>query len=105
MAIEVVAIIITYGVHAFQRVPENQSSSGLHWTDSPSVDQESIRTLVKSGVNLIWTFAADDKIKMENMLIIQQLIFLICFNAIVAILIKLKTWLQERASKVVMTVE
>ena len=25
MAIEVVAIIITYGVHAFQRVPENQN--------------------------------------------------------------------------------
>ena len=64
------------------------------------MDQESIRTLVRYGVNLIWTCAADDKTKMENMLIIQLLIFHTCFNATVDILIKQKIWSTERASKI-----
>ena len=63
------------------------------------MDQESIRTLVRYGVNLIWTCAADDKTKMENMLIIQLLIFHTCFNATVVIQIKQKIWSTERASK------
>ena len=92
MVIVVVGIIITSGVHVCQPVPENQNSSESPLMDFQSMDRESIRTPEKFGVNLIWIFAADDKTKMENMLIIQRLIFHTCFNAIVAILIKQKIW-------------
>ena len=99
MAIVVVDIIIMSGVHVFQPVLENQNSSESRLTDFQSMDQESIRTLVRFGVNLIWTCAADDKTKMENMLIIQLLIFHTCFNATVVIQIKQKIWSTERALK------